>query len=54
MNWLIDNWLLLLVLFVCVGMHFWGYGHGHKHAHSANEKGTHDSEHQANVSKKTE
>ena len=31
MDWLISNSFLIVVLLVCVGMHFFGHGHGHGH-----------------------
>lgn len=31
MEWLTGNSFFLLVLLVCVGMHFFGHGHGHGH-----------------------
>jgi len=31
MEWFTGNSFFLLVLLVCVGMHFFGHGHGHKH-----------------------
>ena len=26
---LFENWFFLLVLLLCIGMHFFGHGHGH-------------------------
>jgi len=31
MEWFTGNSFFLLVLLVCVGMHFFGHGHGNKH-----------------------
>lgn len=37
MDSLLENWFFLLVLFLCVGMHFFGHGHGHGHGHGESE-----------------
>ncbi|NOZ94622.1 MAG: DUF2933 domain-containing protein, partial [Acidobacteria bacterium] len=35
MNILLENWFFLLIVAVCVGMHFF-HGHGHGHGGSTN------------------
>lgn len=37
MNILLENWLLILLLAACVGMHFFG----HRHSHGGNEDNPH-------------
>lgn len=44
MEWLTGNSFFLLLLLVCVGMHFFGHGHGHSHGH-----GDHRSQHDKHV-----
>ena len=38
MEWIINNWVLLLFLALCLGMHFLGGGHGRHGKHE--DKGT--------------
>lgn len=42
MEWFTGNSFFLLVLLVCVGMHFFGHGHGHGHKHG-DHRSQHDS-----------
>lgn len=41
MEWLTGNSFFVLLLLVCVGMHFFGHGHGHQHGkHGDDEAGS--------------
>ncbi|GBE41629.1 hypothetical protein BMS3Bbin09_01535 [bacterium BMS3Bbin09] len=43
MEWIFNNWILLLVAALCVGMYFWG-GHG-KHVEHSEEGPDHHKGH---------
>ena len=40
MEWIINNWFLLFVLALCLGMHFFG-GHGHHGRQDEHESDDH-------------
>ena len=49
MQWMIENWLLLLVGGGMLAMHLFGHGHGHKRGHkgdggNAHHKASNDTE----------
>ena len=40
MQWIIENWLLLLVGGGFVALHLFGHGHGHKRGHKSKDLGS--------------
>ena len=40
MQWIVDNWLILLLAGGMVAMHLFGHGHGHGHGPGARRKNT--------------
>ncbi len=45
MQWMIENWLLLLVGGGMLAMHLFGHGHGHGHGHRRGHKNDGDAAH---------
>lgn len=37
MEWIINNWILLLIAVMCISMHFFGGGHGKHGKHGKKE-----------------
>ncbi|MGJ5619103.1 hypothetical protein [Sulfitobacter sp. MF3-043] len=42
MQWIIENWLLVLVGGALIGMHLFGHGHGHGGKKSGHDYASHD------------
>lgn len=37
MEWFSNNWIFVVVLLVCIGMHLFGHGHGGHGSHDEHE-----------------